>query len=158
MTLAHLIKNQPGFYPAGRLDKRSEGLLLLTNHGKHQHRLTHPKFGKFKRYWVQVEGCVSDADLEPLIQGLPPYLPASCQVIPAPELWPRVPPVRTRKTIPTSWIDIAIQEGKNHQIRHMTAAIGFPTLRLIRYQIGKFKLGKLLPGEWRKINSIPKIL
>lgn len=151
-TLAHLISNQPGFYPAGRLDKKSEGLLLLTNEGRLQHQLSHPKFGKLKRYWVQVEGRIDADCLRPLIQGLPPFLPAECRVIPAPKLWPRNPPIRERKTIPTSWIDIAIQEGKNHQIRHMTAAIGYPTLRLVRYQIGDFKLGTLQPGEWQKIH------
>ncbi len=149
-TLAQIIPNEPGFYAVGRLDKKSEGLLLLTNDGKLQHKLSHPKHGKLKRYWVQVEGDITKTDLRPLITGLSPYLPAKCKVIPAPQLWPRNPPVRERKAIPTSWIDIAIQEGKNHQVRHMTAAIGFPTLRLIRYQIGDFKLGSLQPGEWQK--------
>ncbi|WP_367606602.1 pseudouridine synthase [Legionella sp. W05-934-2] len=152
-TLAQLIQNQPGFYPAGRLDKKSEGLLLLTNDGRLQNQLSHPKFGKFKRYWVQVEGEISSEQLDPLIHGLAPFLPAQCQPISPPPLWPRNPPIRERKTIPTSWIDIRIQEGKNHQIRHMTAAIGFPTLRLVRYQIGDYKLGTLQPGEWRKISD-----
>lgn len=151
LTLAGYVKNQPGYYPAGRLDKKSEGLVLLTDQGKLQHQLAHPKFGKMKHYWVQVEGRVEEKHLLPLIQGLPPYQPAQCEITPEPTLWPRTPPIRIRKSIPTTWLRIRIQEGKNHQIRHMTAAIGFPTLRLIRYQIGKYQLGSLQPGEWRKV-------
>ncbi|MBL7479972.1 pseudouridine synthase [Legionella bononiensis] len=150
-TLAAYIKI-PGFYAAGRLDKNSEGLLLLTNDGALQHRLTHPKFEKNKYYWVQIEGIPTDADLEPLRKGLTikacSFLPAQVHQIDEPPLWPRNPPIRVRKSIPTSWIEIILKEGKNHQIRKMTAAIGFPTLRLIRHRIGDWKLGDLQPGKF----------
>lgn len=155
-TLAAYIKI-PGFYAAGRLDKNSEGLLLLTNKGRIQHQLTHPKFNKNKYYWVQVEGSITDKDLEPLRKGLflkdIHFLPAQATVIEEPKsLWPRTPPIRTRLTIPTTWIEIILQEGKNHQIRRMTAAIGFPTLRLIRYKISDWDLGVLQPGEYKIVN------
>lgn len=149
-TLASYIKI-PNYYAAGRLDKNSEGLLLLTNSGALQHKLAHPKFNKRKYYWVQLEGIPSDKDLEPLRKGLKlgavHYLPATVYSIDEPTLWQRIPPIRERKTIPTSWIEIILTEGKNHQIRKMTAAIGFPTLRLIRHKIGDFELGSLQPGE-----------
>jgi 23S rRNA pseudouridine2457 synthase len=153
-TLAAYIKI-PNIYPAGRLDKNSEGLLLLTNDGKLQHQLSHPKFNKEKSYWVQVEGAITDEALEPLRKGMVirniPYLPAKARVISEPtNLWLRNPPIRMRKTIPTSWIELIINEGKNHQVRHMTAAIGFPTLRLIRHRIGQWQLGALQPGELRQ--------
>jgi 23S rRNA pseudouridine2457 synthase len=155
-TLSAYIK-MPGFYAAGRLDKNSEGLLLLTNNGTLQHQLTHPKFNKKKYYWVQVEGDVSDKNLDPLRKGLKlndvHFLPAQAQVIDEPTaLWPRNPPIRVRLTIPTTWIEIILQEGKNHQIRRMTAAIGFPTLRLIRHQISDWRLDSLLPGEFSVVN------
>lgn len=151
-TLAAYLK-KPGFYAAGRLDKNSEGLLLLTNEGRLQHQLSHPKFNKRKYYWVQVEGIPSDKDLEPLRKGLKlqdlSFLPAEAELIDEPTLWPRNPPIRVRQTIPTSWIEIQLREGKNHQIRKMTAAIGFPTLRLVRHRIGDWNLGSLQPGEFR---------
>jgi 23S rRNA pseudouridine2457 synthase len=155
-TLSAYIK-MPGVYAAGRLDKNSEGLLLLTNSGTLQHQLTHPKFNKKKYYWVQVEGSVSEKDLDPLRTGLKlndvHFLPAQAQVIEEPAaLWPRNPPIRVRLTIPTTWIEIILQEGKNHQIRRMTAAIGFPTLRLIRHQISDWRLDSLQPGEFSVIN------
>lgn len=154
-TLAAFI-NKPGFYPAGRLDKNSEGLLLLTNEGRVQHRLSHPKFRKIKHYWVQVEGAPSDKDLEPIRKGLTikdiSFLPAVATLIPEPPLWPRNPPIRNRKNIPTSWLEIKLTEGKNHQIRKMTAAIGYPTLRLVRYKIGNWSLGVLQPGEYEFIS------
>lgn len=151
-TLAAFIK-MPDFYAAGRLDKNSEGLLLLTNNGGLQHHLTHPKFNKKKHYWVQVDGALSDVDLEPLRKGLKlkdvHFLPAQVTIIEEPAgLWARIPPIRIRLSIPTTWIEVILQEGKNHQIRRMTAAIGFPTLRLIRHQISDWKLNSLQPGEY----------
>ncbi|ASQ46369.1 pseudouridine synthase [Legionella clemsonensis] len=153
-TLADYI-HLPNFYAAGRLDKNSEGLLLLTNDGRLQHRLTDPKFRKEKYYWVQVEGIPQDKDLAPLRQGLAVrqirYLPAKVRMINEPDLWQREPPVRFRKSIPTSWLEIILQEGKNHQIRKMTAAIGFPTLRLVRHRIANWSLEDLQPGDYKRI-------
>jgi len=152
-TLAQYIK-MPGFYAAGRLDKNSEGLLLLTNEGQIQHTLSHPKFNKRKYYWVQVEGIPTANDLIPLKKGLvlkdTRFLPAEVCIIDAPTLWPRIPPIRERKNIPTTWLEIVLQEGKNHQVRKMTAAIGFPTLRLVRHRIGEWSLGDLKPGEFKE--------
>lgn len=151
-TLSAFIK-MPDFYAAGRLDKNSEGLLLLTNNGALQHQLSHPKFNKKKYYWVQVEGVPSDANLQPLRNGLIlkdiSFLPAEVNLINEPALWPRNPPIRVRQNIPTSWIEIILKEGKNHQVRKMTAAIGFPTLRLVRHKIGEWELGDLQPGEYQ---------
>ncbi|ARH00547.1 pseudouridine synthase [Legionella micdadei] len=154
-TLANYIQ-VPNFYAAGRLDKNSEGLLLLTDDGKLQHRLSHPRFDKKKYYWVQVEGIPTSEELMPLRKGLvlqqTKFLPAIVKIIEEPTLWPRIPPVRFRKTVPTSWLEIILKEGKNHQIRRMTAAIGFPTLRLVRHRIADWSLGDLKPGEYRLIN------
>lgn len=151
-TLAEFI-DIPNVYAAGRLDKNSEGLLLLTDNGALQHQLTHPKFNKKKHYWVQIEGIPTDAELQPLKAGLTlqdiSFLPAEVKRIAEPLLWPRTPPVRFRKNIPTSWLEIILREGKNHQVRRMTAAIGFPTLRLIRHRIGDWSLGELVPGEYK---------
>jgi 23S rRNA pseudouridine2457 synthase len=153
-TLAEFI-TMPDFYAAGRLDKNSEGLLLLTHDGTLQHTLTHPKFNKKKYYWVQVEGIPTDANLKPLQKGLIlkdlTFLPAEVHRIEEPNLWPRNPPIRYRKSIPTSWLEIILNEGKNHQIRKMTAAIGFPTLRLVRHRISDWSLGNLQPGEFKII-------
>jgi len=153
-TLSAYI-SMPGFYAAGRLDKKSEGLLLLTNDGKLQHSLCTPNKNKFKYYWVLVEGSPSNEDLLPLIKGINlgdfHALPAKASIIQPPLLWPRVPPVRYRKLIKDTWLDIGIQEGKNHQIRRMTAAIGYPTLRLVRYKIDGYTLGDLQPGQWKNI-------
>lgn len=155
-TLAHFIK-LPGFYAAGRLDKNSEGLLLLTNDGKLQHHLSHPNFNKRKYYWVQVEGEPKDEDLTPLRKGLflqeTQFLPAEVKIISEPLLWPRTPPVRFRKSVPTSWLEIILREGKNHQIRKMTAAIGFPTLRLIRHRIADWSLGGVMPGDYFRVKT-----
>ncbi|HHT0593774.1 TPA: pseudouridine synthase [Legionella anisa] len=155
-TLTAFI-NKPDFYAAGRLDKNSEGLLLLTNNGTLQHHLTHPKFNKKKYYWVQVEGIPTETDIEPLKKGLIikdiTYLPAEARLIDEPQLWLRNPPIRFRQNIPTSWLEIILKEGKNHQVRKMTAAIGFPTLRLVRHQIGDWKLENLQPGEYRVIHQ-----
>ncbi len=141
-----------GVYPAGRLDRDSEGLLLLTDDGGLAHRLTHPRKRTWKKYLVQVEGDPAEAELDPLRQGLMlkdgPTLPARARIIPEPELWPRQPTVRFRKSVPTRWLEIQLQEGRNRQVRRMTAAIGFPTLRLVRVAIGPYRLKRLQPGEW----------
>lgn len=144
-------------YAAGRLDKDSEGLLLLTNDGPFIAKLSDPKYNKEKTYWVQVEKIPSEDDLKKLMNGLKidDYITKKCKakIINEPNLPPRNPPIRERKTIPTCWIEIILTEGKNRQVRRMTAAIGFPTLRLIRVQIGKLQLGNLQPGEFREIKK-----
>ena len=152
-TLRHFIR-QSGVYPAGRLDKDSEGLLLLTDDGALQHRISHPSQKLEKTYWVQVDGLVSDDALKRLSSGITlkdgPTRPAKARRIEEPVLWPRNPPVRFRKHLPTSWLEITISEGRNRQIRRMTAATGFPTLRLVRTGIGPWKLAGLQPGHWRR--------
>jgi 23S rRNA pseudouridine2457 synthase len=150
----------PGVYPAGRLDADSEGLLLLTDDGGLQARIAEPRHKLVKRYWAQVEGVPDEAALAALAGGvdLGDYVTGPCRVrtIEAPtELWARVPPVRYRAAIPTSWMELALTEGKNRQVRRMTAAVGFPTLRLVRVAIGAldlFALG-LAPGEWKAMPS-----
>lgn len=153
-TLAGLVP-LTGVYPAGRLDYDSEGLLLLTDDGGLAHRLTSPRKATWKTYWVQVEGSPGDADLEPLRGGVllndGPTLPARVRLMDEPALWPRDPPVRYRAAIPTRWIELSIREGRNRQVRRMTAAIGFPTLRLVRWRIGDWTLDGLAPGEWRSL-------
>lgn len=144
----------PGVYAAGRLDADSEGLLILTDDGALQHRLADPRHKLAKTYWVQVEGAPTEADLAPLRQpmDLGDFVsqPAQARVMPEPpDLWPRTPPVRFRQSIPTTWIEIVLKEGKNRQVRRMTAKAGFPTLRLIRAAIGAYRLDRLAPGEWR---------
>ncbi len=142
----------PHFYPAGRLDKDSEGLLLLTDNGQLQHQIANPKMKMPKSYWVQVEGKINQEAIRQLQAGVKlkdgMSKPANAQIISEPDIWPRVPPIRERKNIPTSWINITIREGRNRQVRRMTAATGFPTLRLIRHQIGEWQLTDLLPGDY----------
>ena len=152
-TLASYLE-APDVYAAGRLDYDSEGLLILTSDGALQHRLANPKFKLEKSYWVQVEGEISEAALEQLRKGVAlkdgKTRPAFAQRLTQPQLWVRNPPIRERKNQPTSWIELRITEGKNRQVRRMTAAVGFPTLRLVRVAIGPWRVDGLQPGEWRK--------
>ena len=151
-TLAQFIR-QPDVYPAGRLDLNSEGLLLLTDDGKLQQKISNPKFKLEKTYWVQIEGEISETALTTLRQGVELKdgltRPAKAIVMETPDLWERTPPVRYRAHIPTQWIEIKISEGRNRQVRRMTAAVGFPTLRLVRIAIGQWHIGDLQPGEHR---------
>ncbi len=154
-TLADYI-NEKNVYAAGRLDKDSEGLVILTDDGQLQHRITDPRHKLEKTYRVQVEGNITEQALKQLRDGVilkdGKTRPATARRINEPEnLWPRNPPIRERKNIPTSWIELTISEGKNRQVRRMTAAVDFPTLRLIRIAAGSWKLGELAPGESRKI-------
>lgn len=153
-TLADWI-DVPHVYPAGRLDFDSEGLLLLTDDGRLQHRIASPRQKMPKTYWVQVEGDISDDALDRLREGVQlkdgETRPAIVEKMPEPPVWPRVPPVRHRESVPTSWIELTITEGKNRQVRRMTAAVGFPTLRLIRYRIGDWTLDNLAPGQYHKL-------
>jgi 23S rRNA pseudouridine2457 synthase len=171
-TLKNYI-NLPEIYPVGRLDYDSEGLLLLTNNGRLQHRLAHRQFSHPRTYWVQVERIPDDSDLQPLRQGLliqdyrtRPAIAKKLEI--EPDLPPRDPPIRYRKNVPTSWLEITLTEGRNRQVRRMTAAIGFPTLRLVRMAIAlesltippkspkslaQLTLQGLNPGQWRKLTS-----
>lgn len=149
----------PQVYPAGRLDADSEGLMLLTNNGKLQAKIAEPKFKKFKTYWVQIEGSPSITQLQQLAIGvnLGDFItsPAEVKIINEPHgLWVRVPPIRFRKSIATTWLELSICEGKNRQIRRMSAKVGLPTLRLIRVAIGGIGLANLAPGEWREISLL----
>lgn len=150
-TLAAYIE-VPGFYAAGRLDKDSEGLLLLTNDGQLQHQLANPRFKCEKTYWVQVENIPTAEAIKKLCAGVELSdgltRPAKVKIITEPKLWLRHPPIRFRKNIPTSWLEIKLTEGRNRQVRRMTAAVGYPTLRLIRVAIGDWQLNDLQPGEW----------
>jgi len=149
-TLSHYVSHK-GFYPAGRLDKDSEGLLLLTDNGSLQHRITNPRFKLAKTYLVQVEGEIDDSALTILRHGVKlrdgVTRPALAQAVDEPPLWPRDPPIRVRKNIPTSWLELIITEGRNRQVRRMTAAVGYPTLRLVRWRIGPWELGNLPSGQ-----------
>ncbi|WP_407316983.1 pseudouridine synthase [Pseudomonas sp. nanlin1] len=145
----------PGVYPAGRLDRDSEGLLLLTNDGQLQARIADPKHKLAKTYWVQVEGEASEAHLQRLRAGVElndgMTLPAQARLLDEPALWPRDPPVRFRKSVPTQWLELVIREGRNRQVRRMTAAVGLPTLRLVRVRIGDWSLGDLAQGCWTEV-------
>ena len=150
----------PGVYAAGRLDADSEGLLLLTDDGSLQARIAHPKFKLAKTYWAQVEGVPTAAQLAqlqaPLDLGDFITQPCEARVIEEPQgLWPRHPPIRVRLSLPTSWIELTIREGKNRQVRRMTAKVGLPTLRLIRARIGPWSLAEMQPGEWREAADFP---
>lgn len=153
-TLADFIPVK-NVYPAGRLDRDSEGLVVLTDDGKLQHKISDPQFKLTKTYWVQVEGKPNHDAINQLQLGVKLNdgltKPADIKLISPPDVWDRDPPIRFREVIPTSWLEIGVREGRNRLIRRMTAAVGFPTLRLIRYKIGEWTLEKLAPGEWREI-------
>ena len=154
-TLAHLV-DVPGVYPAGRLDKDSEGLLLLTDDGRLQSRIAEPRYKMAKTYLVQVEGEAEDAALEKLSRGIElkdgMTRPARVKRIDPPPVWDRDPPVRYRKSVPDSWIALEITEGRNRQVRRMTAAVGLPTLRLIRWRVGDWSVDGIAPGTYRMID------
>jgi len=154
-TLSDFI-DMPGVYPAGRLDRDSEGLMLLTDDGKLQAHISDPRHKMAKTYLVQVEGIPDDQDLQAWRAGITlkdgPTLPAKARRIAAPpDLWPRIPPIRVRKNIPDAWIELIIREGRNRQVRRMTAALGHPTLRLIRWRIGDWSLDGLTSGTWQTL-------
>jgi 23S rRNA pseudouridine2457 synthase len=156
-TLKNLV-DVPGVYPAGRLDRDSEGLLLLTDDGPLAHRLTDPRFEHAKTYLVQVERVPDEKALETLRRGVVlndgPTRPTEVELMPiAPDLPERTPPIRFRKNVPTAWLRLKIREGRNRQVRRMTAAVGFPTLRLVRVAIGPIVLGDLEAGEWRDLDE-----
>lgn len=156
-TLKHYI-SVPDVYPVGRLDRDSEGLLLLTNNGRIQHRLTDPRFEHPRTYWVQVERIPDAAAIQQLQQGvvIQNYRtrPAKVRLLAAaPDLPPRDPPIRFRKNVPTAWLEMTLTEGKNRQVRRMTATVGFPTLRLVRVAIGQLRLEGLEPGQWRELSA-----
>ncbi len=152
-TLAEFI-SLPGIYAAGRLDYDSEGLLVLTDAGWLQKWIADPAHKLPKTYWVQVEGVPTPAALAAIESGVPlkdgVTRPARARLLPEPTIWPRNPPIRYRKNIPATWIELTIQEGKKRQVRRMTAAVGFPALRLVRVAVGPWELGALQPGEWKR--------
>lgn len=155
-TLADYL-DIPGVYCAGRLDYDSEGLLVLTDNGALQQQIANPKYGKKKGYWVQVEGIPDSESLERLRTGIRlkdgMTRPAKIRLIEPPEVWPRDPPIRQRRHIPTSWLDLTISEGRNRQVRRMTAHVGYPSLRLIRYRVGDWYLDALPVGACRRLIS-----
>lgn len=153
-TLSDFV-DVPNVYPAGRLDRDSEGLLILTDDGQLQTRISSPKFKKEKAYLVQVEGVASDAQLDALRRGVTlkdgPTRPAKVKRIEPPQLWPRDPPVRYRKSVPDCWLELAITEGRNRQVRRMAAHVGLPCLRLVRWSVGGWTLDGLAPGRWKQV-------
>jgi 23S rRNA pseudouridine2457 synthase len=156
-TLADFIP-VPGVYAAGRLDRDSEGLVVLTDNGQLQARISHPDHAMSKTYWAQVEGIPDEAALQALCKGVElrdgPTQPARARLMDAPvQLWPRDPPIRERRHIPTAWVELTLSEGRNRQVRRMTAAVGHPTLRLIRYRVGSWTLDGLGPGEWYTVQA-----
>lgn len=155
-TLADFIR-QKNFYPAGRLDRDSEGLLLLTDDGRLQHLISHPQHKMDKTYWVQVEGEIHQQACRELLKGVELKDGSAkaklAEPMDEPDVWERVPPIRERKSIPTSWLKLVIDEGRNRQVRRMTAAVGFPTLRLIRFAIGKWTIEDLGIGEWKQVTA-----
>lgn len=155
-TLANYVEAE-NVYPAGRLDYDSEGLLLLTDNGQLQQKIASPKHKMTKTYWVQVEGDITDEALMALSNGVDlkdgRTLPAEARRMTEPDVWPRQPPVRERKAIPTSWLELTIREGRNRQVRRMTAAVGFPTLRLIRYSVGLWTIAGLAPGTIKTLET-----
>ena len=153
-TLARFV-DVPGVYPAGRLDRDSEGLVVLTGDGRLQARIASPRFKLAKTYLVQVEGEAEEAQLAALRRGVVlkdgPTLPAGAERIDPPALWPRDPPVRVRRTVPDCWLELTLREGRNRQVRRMTAAVGLPTLRLVRWAVGDWTVEGLAPGAWREV-------
>ena len=147
-----------GVYPAGRLDADSEGLLLLTDDGALAHRLTDPRHKQPKTYWVQVEGAPAEPQLQALRDGVAlndgPTRPAGARRIQPPSVWPRQPPVRFRKTVPDAWLEVVLREGRNRQVRRMTASVGLPTLRLVRVAIGPYRLDDVAPGRWKTVTVV----
>jgi len=154
-TLADYVP-VPDVYPCGRLDADSEGLLVLTDDGRLQHRLSDPRHKQPKTYWAQVEGIPDGEAIARLQRGVSlkdgPTAPAQARVMAAPALWDREPPIRYRAAIPTAWIELTITEGRNRQVRRMTAAVGFPTLRLVRWSVGPWTLEGVAPGAWRSLH------
>ncbi len=160
-TLADYIDHK-GVYPAGRWDRDSEGLLVLTDDGRTQHEIANPKRKMTKTYWAQVEGIPDEHALQRLCKGVELKdgltLPAKAHLIDEPDVWPRTPPIRYRADIPANWIELTISEGRNRQVRRMTAAVGHPTLRLIRYNVGPWTIEDLPPGQWKALECPAKLL
>ncbi len=156
-TLAELITT-PNVYPAGRLDKDSEGLLLLTDNGQLQHRISAPQFKMDKSYWVQVDGQITESAIEQLLSGVtlkdgPAQATRAAIIEEPPNLWSRDPPIRVRKSVPSSWLNIVINEGRNRQVRRMSAAVGYPTLRLVRHSIGKWSIDNIASGKFLTLHQ-----